>query len=66
MNGMSLIEKFTTKESQGKCTDSVFEFGNLYRKEFKCSFCDKDGDCYYSEKCDRRNIPNNNLGWRIS
>lgn len=63
---MSLIEKFTVKEIQGKCTDNGFEFGNLHRKEFKCSFCDEDGNCHYCKECDRRDIPNQNLGWRIS
>lgn len=63
---MSLIEKFTTKENQGKCTDNNFEFGNLHRKDYKCAFCDKNNNCYYNGECDRRDTPNQNLGWRIS
>ena len=60
-----LIKKFFVEEVQGKCTDDEFEFGNLHRKNFKCSFC-ANGNCHYKGECDSRDDPNQHLGWRIS
>ena len=60
------IELFYSKEIKGKCTDNKFEFGNLHRKEYKCSFCIEDMECHYCGECDRRDIPNQHLGWRVS
>ena len=60
---MNIIEKFLTVEDQGQCTNDSFEFGNLYRKDIKCSFC-IDGRCHYNGECDRRDIPDQHLGWR--
>ena len=61
-----LIKKFYVEDSQGKCTDNIFEFGNTHRKTFNCSFCSEEGSCHYKGECDRRNILNKNLGWRVS
>jgi hypothetical protein len=61
----NLIEKFLVMEPQGVCTDDSFEFGNLHRKSIRCSFC-INGECHYIGECDRRDIPDQNLGWRIT
>lgn len=61
----STIKKFYTENPQGKCTDNNFEFGNLHRKEYKCSFYN-NGKCHYVGNCDRKNTNNQNLGWRTS
>ena len=60
---MNLIEKFLTTEEQGYCTDPTFEFGNTYRKDIRCNFC-IDGKCHYVGECDRRDVPDQHLGWR--
>lgn len=60
-----LIKKFYTQKVQGKCTDPIFEFGNLHRKEYQCSF-HLDGECHYCGECDRREGEESNFGWRIS
>ena len=59
----NLIDKFYTQNSNGKCTDHSLEFGNMYRKIIICAFCDANGECHYSGDCDRRDIPDQHLGW---
>ena len=63
----NLIDKFYTPDSNGKCTDHSLEFGNLHRTIINCAFCNSEsGECHYSGDCDRRNLENKNLGWRIN
>lgn len=61
-----LIKKFCIQESQGNCTEPIFEFGNLHRKEYICPFCINNGECHYCGKCDHREGEVANEGWRIS
>ena len=62
----NLIDKFYTQNSNGKCTDKNLEFGNMYRKIIICAFCDTNEECHYSGDCDRKDLYNKNLGWRIN
>ena len=63
----TLIDKFYTQNSNGKCTDHSLEFGNMYRKIIICAFCNNEnGECHYSGDCDRKDLYNKNLGWRIN
>ena len=63
----SLIDKFYTPDSNGKCTDKNLEFGNLHRTIIICAFCNNEsGECHYSGDCDRKNSENKNLGWRTN
>ena len=63
----TLIDKFYTQNSNGKCTDKNLEFGNMYRKIIICAFCNNEnGECHYSGDCDRKNSENKNLGWRTN
>ena len=61
-----LLKKFYSESIKGTCTDSVFEFGNLHRKEYVCPFCINNKECHYNGECDRRDIPDQNFGWRRS
>ena len=61
-----LIEKFFAMNPQGTCMDPMFEFGNLHRKEIKCSFCIDENSCHYMGECDRRSTSEIGLGWKIN
>ena len=59
------IKKLFSEEVQGKCTDGSFEFGNTHRKTINCLFC-IDKNCHYIGQCERRDVPDQELGWRWS
>lgn len=61
----SLIQQFYVEEPVGICTDSNFEFGNLYRKTITCKF-NKDNECHYNGFCSRQNVEDVDLGWRTN
>ena len=60
---MNTIDDFFREKNTGKCKNSSFEVGSMYRKQMNCMFC-INGYCHFVGDCDRRKEEFS--GWDIS